>query len=67
MVSVTHSLKWTIAKIFCLTKGKEINMSTKEIKQATVNEYRWLKRLALASENYFLAEYYENLIKEIES
>ncbi len=42
-------------------------MSAKEIKQATINEYRWLKRLALASENYFLAEYYENLIKETES
>ena len=42
-------------------------MSAKEIRNATVNEYRWLKRLALASENYFLAEYYENLIKEIES
>lgn len=42
-------------------------MSTKEIKTATINEYKWLRRLALASENYFLAEYYENLIKETES
>lgn len=42
-------------------------MSAKEIHNATINEYRWLKRLALASENYFLAEYYENLIKETES
>lgn len=42
-------------------------MSTKEIKTATVNEYRWLYRLVLTSENYFLAEYYENLIKETES
>ena len=39
-------------------------MSNMEIKQATINEYRWLKRLALASENYFLAEYYSNLIDE---
>ena len=42
-------------------------MSTTEIKTATINEYRWLKRLALAREDYFLAEYYENLIKETES
>lgn len=39
-------------------------MSTKEIKITTINEYRWLYRIALASENYFLAEYYEQLIKE---
>lgn len=39
-------------------------MSTKEIKTATINEYRWLKRLALAREDYFLAEYYSNLIDE---
>ena len=39
-------------------------MSATEIRNATVNEYRWLKRLALASENYFLAEYYETLIRE---
>lgn len=42
-------------------------MSNTEIKQATINEYKWLYRLALASENYFLAEYYDTLIKEIES
>lgn len=42
-------------------------MSATEIKTATINEYKWLKRLALASENYFLAEYYDSLIKEIES
>lgn len=42
-------------------------MSAKEIKQATINQYKWLYRLALASENYFLAEYYDTLIKEIES
>lgn len=39
-------------------------MSNMEIKQATINEYRWLKRLALAREDYFLAEYYETLIRE---
>lgn len=39
-------------------------MSVKEIKQATINEYKWLKRLALAREDYFLAEYYETLIRE---
>ena len=42
-------------------------MSTKEIKQATVNEYRWLYRLALNEGNYFLAEYYDSLIKEMET
>ena len=67
MGSVIRSLKWMIAKIFCLTKGKEINMSNMEIRNATINEYKWLRRLALASENYFLAEYYENLIKETKS
>lgn len=39
-------------------------MSNMEIKTATINEYRWLKRLALAREDYFLAEYYETLIRE---
>lgn len=39
-------------------------MSNTEIKQATINEYKWLKRLALAREDYFLAEYYETLIRE---
>lgn len=42
-------------------------MSNMEIKQATINEYHWLYRLALAREDYFLAEYYDSLIKEIES
>lgn len=42
-------------------------MSNMEIKTATINEYRWLYRLALAREDYFLAEYYEDLIKETES
>ena len=42
-------------------------MSVTEIKRATINEYKWLYRLALAREDYFLAEYYENLIKETES
>lgn len=42
-------------------------MSNMEIRNATINEYRWLLRLALAREDYFLAEYYDTLIKEIES
>lgn len=42
-------------------------MSTTEIRQATVNEYKWLYRLALAREDYFLAEYYDQLIKEEEA
>lgn len=44
---------------------KGANMSATEIKQATINEYRWLRRLALAMEDYFLAEYYDSLIREI--
>lgn len=40
-------------------------MSTKEIKTATINEYKWLRRLALAREDYFLAEYYDSLIEEL--
>lgn len=39
-------------------------MTTTEIKLATLHEYRWLYRLALAREDYFLAEYYSNLIDE---
>ena len=42
-------------------------MSAKEIRNATINQYKWLRRLALAREDYILAEYYENLIKETES
>lgn len=41
-------------------------MSATEIKTATINEYKWLKRLALEEEEYFLAEYYDSLIREIE-
>ncbi len=39
-------------------------MSATEIRNATINQYRWLYRLALNEGNYFLAEYYEQLIKE---
>lgn len=39
-------------------------MSTKEIKQATVNEYRWLYRIALNNGDWFMAEYYDSLIRE---
>lgn len=39
-------------------------MSATEIRNATINQYRWLYRLALNEENYFLAEYYEQLIRE---
>lgn len=40
-------------------------MSNTEIKTATVNEYKWLRRLALARADYFLAEYYDSLIEEL--
>ena len=39
-------------------------MTTNEMLQAKVNEYAILKRRALAVEDYFLAEYYDTLIKE---
>lgn len=39
-------------------------MSATEIKTATINEYRWLYRIALSNGDYFLAEYYETLIRE---
>ena len=41
-------------------------MTTNEIKIATINEYTILLRNALTYGDYFLAEYYENLIKEME-
>lgn len=39
-------------------------MSATEIKTATINEYRWLYRIALNNGDWFMAEYYEALIKE---
>ena len=39
-------------------------MTTNEMLQAKVNEYRILKKAALAVEDYFLAEYYDTLIEE---
>lgn len=39
-------------------------MSAKEIKTATVNEYKWLYRIAVNNGDWFMAEYYETLIKE---
>ena len=39
-------------------------MTTKEYAQHKVAEYAILKKVALNAEDYFLAEYYDNLIKE---
>ena len=39
-------------------------MTTNEMLKAEVNEYKILKKAALAVEDYFLAEYYDTLIKE---
>lgn len=39
-------------------------MTTKEYNQHKVVEYVILKKAALEVEDYFLAEYYDNLIKE---
>lgn len=42
-------------------------MTTNEMLQTKVNEYRILKRRALEVEDYFLAEYYDTLISDITS
>lgn len=39
-------------------------MSNMEIKTATINEYRWLYRIAVNNEDWFMAEYYDGLIRE---
>ena len=39
-------------------------MSTNEMLKVKANEYAILKRRALEVEDYFLAEYYDTLIKE---
>ena len=42
-------------------------MTTLEMLQTKVKEYRILKKRALEVEDYFLAEYYDGLIKDAES
>lgn len=42
-------------------------MTTKENIIATIKEYTLLERYALKAGNYFLAEYYYNLRKELET
>lgn len=39
-------------------------MTTNEMLKVKANEYTILKRRALEVEDYFLAEYYDTLIKE---
>lgn len=39
-------------------------MSATEIRNATINQYRWLYRIAVNNGDWFMAEYYETLIKE---
>lgn len=39
-------------------------MTTNEMLEAKVKEYKLLKKRALAVEDYFLAEYYDTLIEE---
>lgn len=39
-------------------------MTTNEMLQTKVNEYTILKKRALEVEDYFLAEYYDTLIKD---
>lgn len=39
-------------------------MTTMEMLEAKVNEYRLLKKRALEVEDYFLAEYYDTLISD---
>lgn len=40
-------------------------MTTTEMTNATIREYTILRNNALEYGDYFLAEYYENLIKEM--
>jgi len=40
-------------------------MTTNEMLEAKVKEYKLLKKRALAVEDYFLAEYYDTLISDI--
>lgn len=42
-------------------------MTTKEMILVTIKEYVLLERYALKAGNYFLAEYYYNLRKELET
>jgi hypothetical protein len=42
-------------------------MTTKEMCEAKVKEYKLLRKRALEVEDYFLAEYYDGLIKDAES
>ena len=39
-------------------------MSATEIKIAIINQYKWLYRIALNNGDWFMAEYYDNLIRE---
>ena len=39
-------------------------MTTTQYNQALIHEYTILKNAALKAEDYFLAEYYDNLIRE---
>ena len=41
-------------------------MSAKEIKTAIINQYKWLYRIALNNGDWFMAEYYDSLIEELE-
>lgn len=41
-------------------------MTTIEMLEAKEKEYRILKKAALAAEDYFLAEYYDTLINDIQ-
>ena len=42
-------------------------MTTNEMLKTKITEYQILKRRALAVEDYFLAEYYDGLIKDTEN
>jgi len=39
-------------------------MSATEIKTAIINQYKWLYRIAVNNGDWFMAEYYDSLIKE---
>lgn len=39
-------------------------MSATEIKTAIINQYKWLYRIAVNNGDWFMAEYYDSLIRE---
>lgn len=45
---------------------KQITITMKDINKANKKQFAMISRFALKTEKYFIAEYYENLSKEID-